>query len=212
MKSFDELRLNWHGETAWVVGSGSTLGYVKPRFFHGKRVISVNHSAQVHGFTPSFVFSHYHSIIRDALMPLSLGVTMRHDTITGYEWVEPPINVVLFDTPYRSPAGPDWDPFARPDGDLLYGSTSLHGAMHLACHLGAASVILVGADCGWVDGHDRIPGYPHGENPPESVLGIFERHNRRMKQWLQERYDVDIHSLNPFINLNLEGHDFRGAS
>ena len=212
MRTFDDLRFNWHGETAWVVGSGSTLGFVDPLFFHGKRTIAVNHSAQVHGFAPSFVFSHYHSIIKDALLPQSIGVTLRRDTVTREEWVDQPLNVVLFDSPYEDPAGPGWDPFERPDGDLLYGSTSLHGAMHLAAHLGASHAVLVGADCGWLDGHDRIAGYPAGENPPEKVLGIFERHNRRMKQWLKERYRIDVYSLNPFLNLNLEGHEFRGAS
>jgi hypothetical protein len=33
-----------------------------------------------------------------------------------------------------------------------------------------------------------------------------------MKDYLQKNYPVKIHSLNPFINLNLEGHTFEGVS
>jgi hypothetical protein len=31
-----------------------------------------------------------------------------------------------------------------------------------------------------------------------------------MKDWLVANYGVTVYSLNPFINLNLEGHTFTG--
>jgi hypothetical protein len=207
------LKGNWLGETAWVVGSGRTLEHVEPWFFHGKRTIAVNHSAQYRGFVPNILFSHYHSIIREALQPQTIGVTLRFDTVTREPLHPKPGNALVYDSPYEDPAGPNWNPYDKPpaaDG-LLYGSSSIHGAMHLAAYMGASFIMLVGADCGWLDGEDRIEGYPKGENPPEAVLGIFEQHNRLVKRWLKEQYDVDVYSLNPFLNLNLEGHSFKGA-
>jgi len=170
-------------------------------------------AAQYRGFVPNILFSHYHSIIREALQPQTIGVTLRFDTVTREPLHPKPGNALVFDSPYEDPAGPNWNPYAKPpavDG-LLYGSSSIHGAMHLAAYMGASFIMLVGADCGWLDGEDRIEGYPKGENPPEAVLGIFERHNRLVKRWLKEQYDVDVYSLNPFLNLNLEGHSFKGA-
>jgi len=32
-----------------------------------------------------------------------------------------------------------------------------------------------------------------------------------MKDWLAEKCGVTVYSLNPFINLNLEGHKFEGV-
>lgn len=200
-------------ETIWVVGSGRSLSFVDRTFFYSKTTIAVNHSAQIHGFIPTYVYSNYHSVMKEALHPTSLGVTLLRDTVTNELWDDAPDNVLFTDSMYREPAGPHWDPFEKPPAKdtLLYGSTSLHGAMHLAAVMGAYFIVLVGADCGWIDGRDRIDGYPLGENPPEAVLGIFEQHNRKVKAWLLAEYGVHVYSLNPFLNLNLEGHEFRGG-
>jgi hypothetical protein len=79
--------------------------------------------------------------------------------------------------------------------------------MHLAAWLGASSIVLVGADCGVLDGKERIEGYPQGDNP----WSIYNHHHKLMKDWLADKYGVGVYSLNPFINLNLEGHRFEGV-
>ena len=213
MTSIGNLRHKWYGETAWVVGSGATLGHVSRGFFNGKRTIAVNHVARLYGFTPDVLFSHYHRDVQESLEPQSLGVTLRLDTNTLQPWLDAPSNVVFVDVPYESPPGPAWDPYLFPPepNSLVYGSSSIHGAIHLAAHMGATFIVLVGVDCGWLDGQHRFPGYPDPASPPPDVMPIWERHLRLLKQWLRERYDVDVYSLNPFLNLNLEGHEFRGA-
>ena len=32
-----------------------------------------------------------------------------------------------------------------------------------------------------------------------------------MNEWLVREYGVTVYSLNPFVNLNLEGHRFEGV-
>ncbi|HEY7821591.1 MAG TPA: hypothetical protein VIG24_02095, partial [Acidimicrobiia bacterium] len=93
-----------------------------------------------------------------------------------------------------------------------YGSSSLHGAMHLAAYVGAAHIVMVGADCGILDGRTNLEGYPvlGGEHDTARILSLYERDHRRMKQYLIDNYGVTVYSLNPFINLNLEGHTFAG--
>jgi hypothetical protein len=87
--------------------------------------------------------------------------------------------------------------------------------MDLAGYVGARFVMLVGADCGTIDGQHRIPDYPNDE-PTETyarwVWEVYEKHGQRMKQWMKATYDCDVYSLNPFINFNLEGHTFQGVS
>jgi hypothetical protein len=79
--------------------------------------------------------------------------------------------------------------------------------MNLGAFLGAKFLMLVGADCGTIDGANRIKGYPAGHSP----WALYNRHNARMKEWLAQEYGCGVYSLNPFLNFNLEGHKFQGV-
>ena len=97
---------------------------------------------------------------------------------------------------------------------LVVGSTSVHGSIHLACKFGASHVILVGVDCGMLDGKANQHGYVSGnlDSPdPMTWLARWELHLRQVTNRLQQEYGVRIHSLNPFLNLNLEGHEWQGV-
>jgi hypothetical protein len=204
------------GETAWVFGSGGTLNYLHPEFFADKLVVSTNLGPVEWGVSPDFVFTHYHTIAVEAL---GLGVpvvTLAGDTLTHQAWQgEKPDNLVL--VPQDSYVGPSdsWDVFGRhaprPDS-LAYGSSSLHGAMHLAAWIGAKHLVMVGADCGTLDGKVNVGNYAvlGGTGDTDRILSLYNRDHRRMKEWLVANYGVTVYSLNPFINLNLEGHTFVG--
>jgi hypothetical protein len=197
------------GETVWVTGSGHSLSFIDPGFFVDKVTVAVNLSASTHGFTPTYLFSHYHQVIADNLDPFSVGVTLEHDTLSNQSWEDAPDNLCFYPHTQSKPAGIHWNPYSKPftPGTLVYGSSSLHGAMHLAAFMGARFIVLVGADCGTLDGEHRISGYPDGETPWD----VYEEHNRTMKRWLKEHYGCDVYSLNPFLNFNLEGHTFEGV-
>jgi hypothetical protein len=70
--------------------------------------------------------------------------------------------------------------------------------------------MLVGADCGQIDGEDRVEDYQ--VQGGHTLWTLYDRHHKLMKDWLEQKYPVRIHSLNPFINLNLEGHTFKGVT
>jgi hypothetical protein len=204
------------GETAWVFGSGGTLNHLDPEFFGDKLVVSTNLGPVGWGVDADFVFTHYHGCAAEAV---GLGVpvvTLACDTRTHEPWQgEQPDNLVLI--PQDSYVGPSdvWDVFGRhkprPDS-LAYGSSSLHGTMHLAAWIGAKHLVMVGADCGVLDGETNLDGYPTlgGPGDTDRILSLYNRDHRRMKEWLVANYAVTVYSLNPFINLNLEGHTFTG--
>jgi hypothetical protein len=201
-------------ETIWVLGSGPSLNYIDGSLFNDKTIVSTNFSARALGVRADYAFTHYHANAADLLNDSGCVVTIEHDTVTfkpwgGYETEE----LVLAPTPYDRPPGSSWDPLTSHTpgpGQITYGSSSLHGAMHLAAHLGASHIILVGADAGFIDDVSNVDNYPR---PTQAFsFGVWNRHTVLLKQWLKERYGVNIHSLNPFINLNLEGHTFKGVS
>ena len=212
MPDFADLKGKHTGETVWVLGSGSSLGFIDRAFFSGKTVISTNFSADSIGVFPDYMFSHYHQVAFDLHTKTGVVVTLLKDTLSQQEWGWDYLdNLVMVEQDSYAPPGSAWNPLTthRPkQGSLAYGSSSLHGAMHLAAHLGASSIVLVGADCGTIDDAHRVDGYPVDGHKP---WALYNQHHKLMKDWLIAEYGVNVYSLNPFINLNLEGHRFDGV-
>lgn len=208
--NLEDLRDEFRHQTVWVLGSGPSLNFIDPNFFNDKVVIATNFSAKVLGMEPEVAFSHYHSVTKDLSEVTGIVVTLARDTVTQDSWAGPvPDNVVLVDQVSYEPPGASWNPLTthRPT-TIAYGSSSLHGAMHLASFMGASSIVLVGADCGTIDGEHRVAGYPDGHK----LWSLYNNHHQLMKQYLYREYGTMVYSLNPFINLNLEGHSFEGVN
>jgi hypothetical protein len=202
------------GETVWVLGSGPSLNYIDGSLFDDKTTVSTNFSARALGVRADYAFTHYHGNAADLLKDTMTVVTLAKSFQDNTPFPGPvPTDIVLAEQDSYTPPGGSWNPLTthppRKDS-LAYGSSSLHGAMHLAAHLGASHIILVGADCGQIDGEDRVTNYefPGGH----ALWTLYDHHHKLMKDYLEQNYPVKIHSLNPFINLNLEGHSFHGAS
>jgi hypothetical protein len=206
-----ELKNIHKGQTIWVLGSGPSLNFLDASFFADKIVVATNFTGQALGIKPAYVFSHYHNDLSEVLPESGIGVTLAKSHITGEPFPDSDNpKIVLVEQDSYTPPGESWDPFTThpPRADsLAYGSSSLHGSMHLAAHLGAAFIVLVGADCGTIDGEHRVAGYVPGQTP----WAILNKHHKAMKDYLQDNYGVRVYSLNPFINFNLEGHTFNGA-
>ena len=213
MSELGELKNKHLGETAWVLGSGATLEFIKPDFFTDKLVVTTNFSARATGIKSQYAFTHYHSAAAELASLCDYVVTLRRDTITRNDWSgEIPDNIILINQDSYIGPGSSWNPFtthAPKPNSLVYGSSGLHGAMHLAAWLGASSIVLVGADCGTLDGETNVSNYAkdNGAYP----FDLYNRDHKQMKDWLAQEYDVAVYSLNPFINLNLEGHKFQGV-
>lgn len=204
----------------WVLGSGPSLTFIDPDFFTGRRVVATNGVGERLGLykrdVQVFTHSHYQW---EETYPLAekyphhlfwvpegdrgfAGKPGRTDLPNVHHYPHQP-------TTYDFTVERAWPP----DGGLIVGSTSLHGSMHLACLLGARNVILVGADCGMIDGQANQTGYQSGNLVNDDTmmwLGRWEQHLRQVKDALTARYGVRIYSLNPFLNMNMEGHTWTG--
>lgn len=201
----------------YILGSGPTVTYISPDFFIGKNVIATNRAGERLGLyrMPIHLITHSHYQWDDTY-PLA-------EQYGSHQFYCPEGDQGFAGTPGRTdlpnvihyphkPTHPDFDVHsAWPDdaNGILVGSTSLHGSMHLACKLGAHNLILVGADCGLLDNQANQAGYVSGNlasGDQLAWLGRWEQHLRAVKRKLVQVYAVRIYSLNPFLNLNLEGH------
>jgi len=208
-----ELASNHFLETIYVLGSGPSLNFLEPSFFDNELVISTNFSARALRFEPDYAFTHYHRNALDLLNDTGVVVSLGRDTVTQNPWHgEQPHGLVLVKQDDYRPPGSSWNPLTthppKPHS-LAYGSSSLHGAMHLAAWMGAKNIVLVGADCGQIDGADRVSNYQ--VKGGDTLWSLYNNHHKFMKDWLVKEYGVNVYSLNPFINFNFEGHTFQGV-
>lgn len=201
------------GETIWVVGSGASVDYVDASFFRDKVTVCVNNVGASKGLDHYYTVTHYH---RDAVpnarrrpdLPVIAPV---HDLGKGgpEEWRDGPIDDANI---YFIPTGPqmygafDADAHWPTDPDtLVAGPTSLHMTMHFAATLTGAggAIVLLGADCGFIDDRSNFHGYTRGDNPMDVWQRTLPGVARRIRG-----LGVAVHSLNPWANLALEGHTY----
>ncbi len=107
----------------------------------------------------------------------------------------------------------DLSPIDKP-GMLVAGGTTFTSAIHFAYYLGAKNIIICGHDCGTLDEGVNFDGY-YNEKWSEKQkklmkngdMQIWESQSKKLIDELRRR-GANILSLNPFINLGLEGHQY----
>ncbi len=98
------------------------------------------------------------------------------------------------------------------DDHLIVSYSTITSAIHLAAYMGAKNIMICGHDCGMIDGGVNFKGYyldPRTTDEDERYrkwLTEIEPQTRTVMDKIKEYYGCNIHSLNPFINLGMEGH------
>ena len=242
------------GKKIYVVASGSSAGFVEPAFFNEEIAIGVN---QVFRRFPRLAYY----LRKEPVVPsqlrrvlartgsathfVSRGAFGSDDwrnaltVVTNFSACTPASpRVVLFShepAPRRLTALPAATALpSRGEPKLVVSSSTITSAIHLAAHMGAAFVVLVGHDCGLLDGQVNYRGY-HDASSLAIVWGLnrsvyrggirgyerwvtgrlgngidIEADTLALKRLLRSTYGTRVHSLNPFVNWNLEGHVFAG--
>lgn len=201
------------GETIYVVASGASLDFIKPEFFRDKTVVAVNYIGRELGLEHYYMCSHYHldAIAMSAEFPDLPIIVPEVDQGGNCLAPHPPEgdNVWSFPTNPQQYAGFDVDVHWPTEPDSLpVGPTSLHFAMAFAAYLGAATIILAGADCGTLDGRENRTGHDRGIGPP---FPVWEDFLPRVADRVR-RQGVAVHSLNPFVTPALEGHSYHSPA
>lgn len=109
--------------------------------------------------------------------------------------------------------------FPKQENYLVVSYSTITSGIHLAAYMGAKNIILVGHDCGTLNGKPNFDGYhskttynfshPKGSIDYIKWLKKIESQTIKLKHILHERYSCNIYSLNPFINFGLEGHKYQ---
>jgi hypothetical protein len=208
MVTYKDFQGKHAGETIWVLGSGKTLDFVDRTFFDGKTVVATNHTWKFRANHAYVCSNHWGTWPAKWLILPEVEDVPPQD---AYRGPKPEGDHVVFvpTTPQKySDFKPnrDWPE----QGRMVVGPTSLHLSLHWAVWLGAAHIVLVGADCGVIDGENNLAGYSFAT---EAHLAAHA-HHRLWERTLNEMaakirsLGVSVHSLNPWVTFNLEGHSW----
>lgn len=219
----DVLKNRHEGEDIYVLGSGASMDFIEPAFYDGKTIVATNLVGHLLGIIQPWVYthSHYHVNALEVATAHPESIVVAPSGDRGFSGTPETLlpNVIYYD---HVGTGAEFNVENAWHGTgLIVGSTSIHGSMHLAAYMGAANIILVGADCGLIDGRSNHGKYVNEYGLTSSGdlltsdaltwLGRWDRHLREVKRKIQEVYGCGVYSLNPFVNFNLEGHSFTGG-
>lgn len=215
-------------ETIYILASGKSVDYLNSSYFSNKITIGINQSYKK--YVPNYLLRKDHDLLKEIL---DLNLATRHFVLIGNcggDYIndsnkELPDNLIKLlekhngvlvdhdENKYNIKELPSYN-------KLVVSRSTITTAIHLAAYMGAKYIILVGHDCGTLDGEPNFNGYhddstfsiAHGhENQKEmykSWLKEIEEQTITVKKLLKEKYGCEIYSLNPFINFGLEGHKY----
>ncbi len=219
MKTIKELENKHKGKDIYVLASGKSVDFIDPRFFDRKIVVGVN---QVYKkFECDYLVRKEVKFIKPSLATGAIVVVSEYDsgnlnsgdgklnTHTKHA------NIRYFKHLDNEHQNVNTSIVGDPE-HLVVSFSTLTSAMHLAAHMGADNIILVGADHGVLDGKMTFDDYYDGLGDTpwsnwsqyRNWLRVIEGQTLKVKKDLQEYYDCTIISLNPFINFGLEGHKY----
>tara|TARA_R110002153_G_scaffold232510_3_gene385805 strand:- start:1417 stop:2085 length:669 start_codon:yes stop_codon:yes gene_type:complete len=210
------------GKDIWLLLAGSSMDHINQSFFEGKITIGQNHMFKL--FPCNYI------VMKDCLekprFPRSieelnkLGIPLIYSKhYKGHATSEE--NIVQHDNAHCFSHNPrkegvwlkDEIPNLQED-DIIVSRSTVTTLMHIAAYMGAKNIILCGHDCGKLDNNLYTKGYIEKDwilakwSGIDSFIGKLEDESKLVRDYLQKRYGVNIHSINPFLNLGLEGHKF----
>lgn len=203
-----------------ILGSGASLNHFNPNyeFFMNKFVIGINMIFK--HFHCDFLVLHHHELLDKVILKnkddRSIFVSRFHRCISDDlnnsipEYYENKFTV--YDHAPQSYLNNLDFSFQDYKNTLVTGGTTAIAAISLAVKLGAKNIFLCGIDGGSLDGETNLRGYYQAENSGNKPV----QHNHSVKtsdliiqfrDYLKTR-GVNIFSINPFVNMNFEGHKF----
>jgi hypothetical protein len=221
-KPHTELKGIYSGKDIYVLGSGSSMSFIDKSFFIGKIIIGTNFIWKFFPVTYN-LFKHSH-LIQEAIDAGQITIISKHDCGD----IDKPLNEYEANYVFTHKRGrfedreeyfqENLDAIGR-DDDIFVSYSTITSCIHLAAYMGAKNILICGHDCGYIDGAsnldnyaDRAKGYHQTEeNFNKCYNDWFELINEdsiKLKRRLIEVYDCNIYSINPFINLRLEGHRY----
>lgn len=205
----------------YIIASGASMDYIDPSFFDGKITIGIN---QVYKrFKCTYLVRKEVKFIQPSLDTGSIVIVSEYDS-GNLNSGDHKLNtnkvshhrLYYFNHLDNLHDKVDTSVISETSDKIVVSFSTLTSAMHIAAYMGAFNIIICGHDAGLLDGKMNFDGYFNSINDTpwqnweqyKNWLKVIEGQTLAVKQKLEEVYDINIVSLNPFINFGLEGHKY----
>ena len=200
------------GTDIWIIASGPSAGFIDPSFFDGKITIGVNRVWD--HFVTDYLVVKESVVLQAAINSGSKVIASRHNCgVVRYQESRAKGPFYWFDHGDNGIEQVDLDVIGT--DKIVVSYSTITSAMHLAAYMGAKNIILVGHDCGTIDGKLNLDGYPENLNKSEQFyrefLSKIEPQSLAVRARLRQVYGCNIYSLNPFLNLGMEDHCYEST-
>jgi uncharacterized Rossmann fold enzyme len=209
----------------YVVGSGPSLDFIDSSFFDNKIVIGINQIYKKNikiNYLIRKEFKLIHTVISETkdkniihfISAGNCGGDNKKNLININKKYSNHNNIVVFSHNKNYHKLPQ----QLPSDGLIVSRSTITSGIHLAAHMGAKNIILVGHDCGFINNCLNAKDYhtpetynivwKNGKQDYIKWLNSIEKDTIFLRKLIKEKYDSNIYSLNPFINLGLEYNKF----
>lgn len=219
LKNFKDIHKN---EDIYVLASGKSVDFISNDFFNNKIVIGINQAYKKinckYLLRKEFkLLNHVIKLNPESIHFISAGNCGGNNNINLHHVIKNKLNNVVV---YRHNPNNHKMPNILPKPNKLVVSYStITTGIHLAAYMGAKNIILIGHDCGTINGECNFKNYHtsqtykiawrNGKQDYVNWLKKIENQTIKLKSLLKKEYNCNIYSLNPFINFNLEGHKYK---
>lgn len=221
MLQFEDFKNKHQGKDIYVIGSGKSGDYIDPSFFDNKITVGVN---QVYKrFKTTYLVRKEARCLVDVINNcdkstihfISKGNTGGPNDINLQTIKNKKLYEIAPICCFNHPPNTESRMAAVAEGKLVCSHSTITSAIHLAAYLGASNIILIGHDCGSIDGESNFKDYhtaktrvQKSDNEYKIWLRLIENQTIQLKKILKKKYGCNVYSLNPFINFGLEGHKY----
>lgn len=203
------------GQDMWIIAGGASLNYVRPSFFHNKITMCIGEAFRKYKHMTYYVrkdgreyqgFDIFEEIL--AHSPESKLIFSDYHGC-AVEWgkneFDVPVDYWYFEhEPSHGELSTNW---SHVDGKFANGIGHAGIAVHLCAFMGAKNIILCGNDTCFLDGKDYFDGYGEYECRTSHIDTLNWGRPQTMEIVNHFRNQgINIHGLNPFVDLRLEGH------
>ncbi len=216
-----KLKNIYQKNDVWVLGSGPSLGFIHRSFFDNKITIGANEVWK--HYCLNFTLVKHKQFTEEAIKNNQTVIASKHDCGDIEHDLNENEGVDYIFTHKRGRFGDLKINFEEnlnsigEDDDIFVSHSTITSCIHLAAYMGAKNIIIVGHDCGWIDDKSHMLDY--GDRLVKFHKDDFNKYHtmwfgeitiesERLRDRLKEVYGCNIHSLNPFLNLRLEGHKY----
>lgn len=217
MRKFKNIHPN---SDIYIIASGKSLDFLDKSFFDNKITIGINQSYKY--YSPKYLVRKEHQFINDVLKDTKKSNVIHFiskynfgreipKNLINDKFVDKK-NIVVFEhnsnqlSLSKLPDNPN---------KLIVSHSTITSGIHLAAYMGAKNIILVGHDCGSINGKSNFNNYHTNEtrnqdndNDYKEWLKNISKDTLTLKHLLKKKYNCNVVSLNPFINYQLEGNKY----